>query len=136
MEIACVTFPANKHKDHKFLQKKSGMLNGRSSSIDSQQERSRQKNPRERDRHSKIEEGIFSSICKHLCSRLMHVGFRFLLCRERWCKIEEGIKFGCISDGYIYIYARTRRVKTQRKTEEYFSHTNAAEPNSGQVVRP
>jgi hypothetical protein len=27
-------------------------------------------------------------------------------------------------------------VKTQRKTEEYFSHTNAAEPNSGQVVRP
>ncbi len=36
----------------------------------------------------------------------------------------------------LYIYARTRRVKTQRKTEEYFSHTNAAEPNSGQVVRP
>jgi len=23
---------------------------------------------------------------------------------ERLCKIEEGIEFGCISDGYIYIY--------------------------------
>jgi hypothetical protein len=45
MEIACVTFPANKHKDREFLQKKSGMLDGQSSSIDSQQERSRQKKP-------------------------------------------------------------------------------------------